>query len=135
MVSWNVPILLDYLDFSFHTIKSTSPLCGTTHTANQGKSKGVRGPKKNQGKERAECKWKLSFYSPGHREGEKRNNSKSVIFLAFEKCRVKSDNPLTAKEKISRPGNLTFYSPGPQGGYLGGSRPMLPCVTFCPLIT
>ena len=42
-------------------------------------------------------------------------------------------NPLSAV------GNYTvhgpFYSPGPQGGYLGGSRPMLPCVTLCPLIT
>ena len=28
-----------------------------------------------------------------------------------------------------------FYSPVPQGGYLGGSRPMLPCVTLCPLIS
>ena len=28
-----------------------------------------------------------------------------------------------------------FYSPGPQGGYLGGSRSMLPCVTLCSLIT
>ena len=28
-----------------------------------------------------------------------------------------------------------FYSPGPQRGYIGGSRPMLPCVTLCPLIT
>ena len=44
-------------------------------------------------------------------------------------------NPLAAKDEISRPENLTFLSPGPQGGYLGGSRPMLPCVTLCPLIT
>ena len=28
-----------------------------------------------------------------------------------------------------------FYSPGPQGGDQGGSQPMLPCVTFCPLIS
>ena len=28
-----------------------------------------------------------------------------------------------------------FYSPGPQGGYIGGSRPMFPCVTLWPLIT
>ena len=28
-----------------------------------------------------------------------------------------------------------FYSPGPQGWYLGGLRPMLPCVKHCPLIT
>ena len=31
-------------------------------------------------------------------------------------------------------GNLTFYSPGPQEGYLRGLRPMFPCVTLCPLI-
>ena len=40
-------------------------------------------------------------------------------------------NPLTAKEELSRPRNLTFYSPGP----LGGSRSMLSCVTLCSLIT
>ena len=32
-------------------------------------------------------------------------------------------------------GNFTFYSPGPRRGYLlGGSRPMLPFLTLCPLI-
>ena len=44
-------------------------------------------------------------------------------------------NPLTAKDELSRLGNLTFYSPGNQGGYLGEPRPMLSCVTLCPLIT
>ena len=28
-----------------------------------------------------------------------------------------------------------FYSPGPQGGYLGESQPMLPCVKLCTLVT
>ena len=26
-------------------------------------------------------------------------------------------------------GKLTFYSLGPQGGYLGASRPILPCIS------
>ena len=30
---------------------------------------------------------------------------------------------------------MEIFSPGPQGGYLGGSQPMLPCVTLCPLIS
>ena len=31
------------------------------------------------------------------------------------------------KDEISRPGNVTlFYSPGPRGGYLGLTQPMLP---------
>ena len=37
-------------------------------------------------------------------------------------------NPLIAKDELSRPIILAFYRPGPQGGYLGGPRPILPAL-------
>ena len=51
------------------------------------------------------------------------------------RTRVISINTLTAKDELSHPGHFTFYSPRPQGEYLGGSQPMLPCVSLFPPIT
>ena len=48
---------------------------------------------------------------------------------------TKMVNLLTANDELSRLENLTYFNgPGYWGGYLGALRPMLLCVTLCPLM-
>ena len=42
--------------------------------------------------------------------------------------------PLATNDGLLRHENLTFCEPGHLGGYLGALRPMLLCLTLCPLI-
>ena len=53
--------------------------------------------------------------------------------MNHNKLKYTSINPLTAKDEISHPENLTFLWSWILM-WLGASRPMLFCVTLCPLI-
>ena len=55
-----------------------------------------------------------------------------TFFLNFPDFCLTSSLPKTSYLVIEI---WPIYSPGPQGRYLEAPRPMLPCVTLCPLIT